>query len=575
MQAILIYLLKVIACSGLLLAWYWIALRNKQFNQYNRFYLLGAVIASLLLPLLQLKWFTFQSQHETAIRFMEVMYLPAVTTKAVAEPLVTWESAGAALFFLSIVILLLQLATRIYRIYSIRKKYPHTRLNKEILLIETDLPSAPFSFLSNLFWRNDIDVNESAGQQMLQHEITHIREKHTWDKLFLQFVLCFCWMNPFFWILKRELYLVHEFIADGKAIQDSDTSAFATMLLQAQFGKFPFTPAQPFFYSPIKRRLLMLTTSKTTPYSYARRVMILPLLVFVCLLLAVRIQARQQQTPDNLFIAEELNAGATANQGLTGDSTIVKANLPASLFAAKPAADTPRTGFGTYQGKVINDVFVNASHTKVIVTLADNSTRELSYADAQKHKIRLPHTPANPITVIGYGRGDSTKPPPLYILDGKVVTPEEFRTITPNNIQSIDVLKDASATAAYGEKGAHGVIIIKRKQGVPISPDGTQIQPSFKGGLLAWRIFTQKNIKADVPVVNGAPPGNYAAIISFDVDMDGTLSNIKAEKDPGYGMGEEAIRLLKSSPKWEPAIVNGKPVKASTKQAVSFSITEE
>ncbi|HXL56654.1 MAG TPA: M56/M15 family metallopeptidase [Chitinophagaceae bacterium] len=170
-----------------------------------------------------------------------------------------------------------------------KKHYPVNKM-EEFDFINTDLQQAPFSFLKNIFWRSDISLEEATGQQILQHELTHIKQKHSWDKLFMQIILSVFWMNPFFWLIKTELYFIHEFIADEKAMENKDASAFAAMLLRTQFGKAIFAPAQSFFYSPIKRRLIMLTTSKEPRFSYARRIIPLPLLAFVILLFAFRLQ---------------------------------------------------------------------------------------------------------------------------------------------------------------------------------------------------------------------------------------------------------------------------------------------
>jgi N-acetylmuramoyl-L-alanine amidase len=162
--------------------------------------------------------------------------------------------------------------------------------------VNTDISSAPFSFLKNIFWRNDISLDEETGKQILQHEIVHIKQKHSWDKIFMQLVLCFYWMNPFYYFIQRELYLIHEFVADEKAVKHSDADAFAKMLLTTQLGKFNFLPAQSIFYSSIKRRLIMLTTSKKPQFSYLRRLMVLPLIVSVVCLFAFTVKTK---TTDN------------------------------------------------------------------------------------------------------------------------------------------------------------------------------------------------------------------------------------------------------------------------------------
>ena len=81
-------------------------------------------------------------------------------------------------------------------------------------------------------------------------------------------------------------------------------------------------------------------------------------------------------------------------------------------------------------------------------------------------------------------------------------------------------------------------------------------KPEFKGGLNKFYEYIAKNFRTpDVPGLNGK------LLISFVVEKDGSITDIKALKDIGYGTAEEAIRLLKNCPKWSPAIQNGKTVR--------------
>jgi len=97
----------------------------------------------------------------------------------------------------------------------------------------------------------------------------------------------------------------------------------------------------------------------------------------------------------------------------------------------------------------------------------------------------------------------------------------------------------------------------------------------FPGGDEAWKQFLMSNLKADVPIRKKAPAGKYAVWIQFIVDTDGKVSDIKALTEWGYGMENEVMRLLRKSPKWVPALLNGKPVKAYRKQPVTFWVEEE
>jgi periplasmic protein TonB len=76
-----------------------------------------------------------------------------------------------------------------------------------------------------------------------------------------------------------------------------------------------------------------------------------------------------------------------------------------------------------------------------------------------------------------------------------------------------------------------------------------ETQASFPGGPASWQNFLRTKLKAEVPGNNGAPEGKYTVVVKFTISKNGTLSNFVIESNPGYGTGEEVIRLMKISPK--------------------------
>jgi TonB-dependent SusC/RagA subfamily outer membrane receptor len=152
---------------------------------------------------------------------------------------------------------------------------------ERFFFVNTNAKGTPFSFLNYIFWNEAIDLDSTTGRQIFRHEVAHVQEKHSYDKLFINGVLIFCWCNPFFWLMRKELNMIHEFIADKKAVEDNDTAGFAAMILQAAYPKHRFELTNNFFYSPIKRRLLMLTKNQNPKVSYFSRILVLPLAVLV------------------------------------------------------------------------------------------------------------------------------------------------------------------------------------------------------------------------------------------------------------------------------------------------------
>ncbi len=90
-----------------------------------------------------------------------------------------------------------------------------------------------------------------------------------------------------------------------------------------------------------------------------------------------------------------------------------------------------------------------------------------------------------------------------------------------------------------------------------------------------FRAFLAQNLNAFVPLDNNAPSGSYTVIIRFTVAKDGSITNIGAETNYGYGMEEDAIRTIKKSPKWTPAQFLGEPVESYKRQPVTYVKSEE
>ncbi len=295
MLPIAYYLLKVIICSGILYGYYWLLLRNNVFHKYNRFYLMAAVCMSLLLPLIKINfWQPPVAQPAPIIQVLQAVsnsddYMDNII---VAAPSPEFEVAQLYPFVyvaVSLVLFIILLQT-LFSIYKLVKKYPGQIIDT-ISFVNTDAKSTPFSFFNYIFWNNSIDIESTTGHQIFKHELAHVQEKHSHDKIFINSLLIFFWCNPFFWLIRKEVNMIHEFIADKKAVEDSDTASFAAMILQAAYPQHQFQLTNNFFYSPIKRRLLMLTKNKNPKVNYWGRVMALPLLLIIFAAFTFKIKA--------------------------------------------------------------------------------------------------------------------------------------------------------------------------------------------------------------------------------------------------------------------------------------------
>ncbi len=297
MLTIAYYFLQVVLCSALMMGYYWLVLRNKRFHQYNRFYLLAIAVLSWIVPLIKIKW------GQPAANDLQVMQLLSVVADNNTQIEETLSSKGFAwntdmavtvLYVTISAALLFAMIVALVRIYRLLQEHSCKNVG-EVYLIITQAKGTPFSFFRYIFWNEEIDIRSESGKQILQHELTHVQQKHSIDKIFIQLNLVIGWFNPFFWLLKKEMEMIHEFIADKKAVNNGDAASLAQMLLTAAYPNQHFALTHPFFFSPIKRRLQMLTNNTNPRFSYLRRLVVLPLLAVVVILFAFRSTGQKSQ----------------------------------------------------------------------------------------------------------------------------------------------------------------------------------------------------------------------------------------------------------------------------------------
>ncbi|WP_026752317.1 M56/M15 family metallopeptidase [Sediminibacterium sp. C3] len=290
MQTTIYYFLQVVFCSAIMMGYYWFVLRDSKFHQYNRFYLLAIAVLSWLVPLIKIQWNDNNYAGDAQIYYL----LTAVATNNTELETsfsqhwysITWQRGLQLLYIGGALLLFISLMVSLIRTFLLLKQSSAKKLGT-IDLIMTNAKGTPYSFFRFIFWNEAIDLSSSTGQQILQHEITHVKEKHSFDKLLMQCILIGGWMNPVFWLIKKELHMIHEFIADKKSVESGDTASLAHMLLTAAYPQQTFKLTNPFFFSPIKRRIAMLSKSNTR-FSYLRRLIVLPLLAIIVVLVAFR-----------------------------------------------------------------------------------------------------------------------------------------------------------------------------------------------------------------------------------------------------------------------------------------------
>ena len=291
MESLITYLIRSILVSGLLTAYYVVALRGRRMHRFNRYYLLSSVVIALVLPLIRIPWAPWESSQET----VERVYVGLSPAAEKNNSALWWES-GLSIGVIVSIVLLLGSVRKIVTLYRLKRASVCTPM-QGYELVETEAPGTPFSFLRNLFWRQGLDRGDAVSQKMLAHELAHIRGRHSRDILGMQAVVCVFWMNPLFWYIRRELSLVLEFTADAASGVEDDPATLARMLLQAYRGGHSPALANAFFHSPIKRRLVMITNNKRSRRAWLRKALVVPVVAGAVLFFACSKQESAKTPP--------------------------------------------------------------------------------------------------------------------------------------------------------------------------------------------------------------------------------------------------------------------------------------
>ena len=458
------YLLKSVILSGIFFGYYTLFLKNTIYHAYNRFYLLASMALSLAIPFFKLSMFSVTEEQAAGAKQL-LIYLTQLPASPVPEKYIAWEIIVIAVISSLFVCYLVYSVLRIFRLKAMNSK----TLMGEFTFIETDLDEAPFSFFSNLFWKKSISIEDECGRKILQHELSHIREKHSWDRLFSQLICSVFWMNPFNWIIQKELQNIHEFIADRDAVGTGEVDAFAKMLLKTYYGNHFLNPSHSFYYSSIKRRIIMLTTSNIPTYSYLRKVAVLPMLAFILALFSIQLSA--QEAKENK--AESQSIAAKQQKQAKIDQKQAKIDQKQAVVDQKQATiDQKQAEIDQIQAKV--DYELAMLDQGIFSTPSDIKSMNV---DTNKMIIRGTRNGKDVTVTVNRPNENTTlkgdialkpssgqKDNPLIVIDGVISSDINLKDINPNNILSINVLKGEKATEKYAEKGANGVIEITTKK---------------------------------------------------------------------------------------------------------------
>ncbi len=500
-----IYLGKAGAGMVALYIVYWLWLRKHTYFAFNRFYLLTSLLISLGAPFVVLP----EKAPEPMPAMMLALEPTSVVYQPVAKPLLSTEEIFQLVYLLGVLFMLGRLGLHLWQVIKTIRSGERLHSDKYVLVRASNERVSSFSFLNYLVISQK--DTEPYGEVVLRHELVHIRERHSWDLLWVELVHVFMWFNPILIFYKRSLKEIHEFIADEQAT-NGDRFAYARTLAGYAFGVSPQVLTNNFFdINQLKNRIAMLTKNRSSRWVLGRYLLALPVIAGLVVLVAAR-----SADPEALTFGQTAEELTVKGRITTSDGK----GLPGvAIVIANSNRGTTTDVEGNYLIKVMKG-------KQLVFSFVGFKTQVIDITKSEQNVIMQPEPKElGEVVVVAYGN-EPTK--------GEVVAVQKLVEPTKNG----DVFT-----------------VVEQN-------------PEFPGGLSELGKYLGRNIRYPSAAQRANVQGKV--FVQFVVGKDGDIRDPKILKGIGFGCDEEALRVTLNMPKWNPGKQNGKEVAVQYNLPISF-----
>ncbi|QNM85636.1 M56 family metallopeptidase [Polaribacter pectinis] len=310
------YIIKSTSCLALLLFFYHFILEKEKMHNFNRFYLLGSILFSFLVPFVTITVNTISANEA-----LKVTTFTQANVQTEMNDSIGFSQFFILFYFTISVILAIRFGINLFKIIQ------KIRLNEKIKYKKATLILVDDKILPHTFWKaifiNKNDYKEgNIEEELFTHELTHVTQKHTLDVLLIEFLQIIFWINPLFIFIKKAIQLNHEFIADSKVInKHKNTFQYQHLLLNKAAWNNEYYLASNLNYSLTKKRLKMMTTKSSQTKVWFKKLAVIPLIIGFIFLFAERIEAQETSTKTAL---KEYNTLAKKYNKQPKDKRVIK-----------------------------------------------------------------------------------------------------------------------------------------------------------------------------------------------------------------------------------------------------------
>ena len=536
-----IYLLKANVGIALFYAFYKLFCQRDTFFQWRRFALLSFLGISFIYPLLNIQdWVKEQpAMYELADYYATWMATEeiTVTTPVVidAPQLPSLLTIGIYLYYIGVIVMSFRFIAQLCSVFRMRWKGTRSMIDgQRIISIPTE--ADPFSFFGWIFLYLP-GLKDESRQEILKHEQTHARQWHSMDVILCELINIVCWFNPFAWLIKTEIRLNLEYLADNKVAETtSDCKLYQYHLLNLVNKNVQTGLCNNFNVSHLKRRIIMMNKKRTHTTGRIKYALFVPLAA--ALLIASNISCISSEKQEEISEKQESRAA----EGEVFQVVEEMPEFPGGMGECmkwlgqniKYPADAKEKGV---QGRVIVQFVVEKDGTIVNAKVVRGVDPDL---DAEALRV----VNQSPKWKPGKQKGEAVRV--------KYTLPIMFRL---GNDSSDSKAAEAPREAKVDENGVHQVC---------------EEMPEFPGGMAECMKYLSKNINYPEDCKKEGIQGRV--IVQFVVDKDGSIKDPTIARGVHPSLDKEALRVLSSMPNWKPGKQKGEAVKVRYTIPVMFKL---
>jgi biopolymer transport protein ExbD len=299
MNPFFVYLIKSTISLALFYIVFKLAVSRDKMHTVNRFVLLGILITSVIIPLAEIPVLQENRVIPQVEIFSQILETPVFNNPMPAvsgeiqtiQPTNTLSVNPVLLIYLfAIILLFARLIISLIRVSQLIKKAEKQTFQNYMLAVVKDFIQ-PFSFLRNIVI-SEKDYTENK-EMVITHEYAHIRHFHAVDLVICELFTALHWFNPFVWLLRRDLKLIHEYQADQAVLNKGiDAAKYQLLVIEKAVGERRFAMANHFTQKPILKRIKMMKKKNQNRWTGVKLFVFIP-----AVLLLLQTFARPEMIP--------------------------------------------------------------------------------------------------------------------------------------------------------------------------------------------------------------------------------------------------------------------------------------